>query len=1124
MAIYHCSMKPISRSSGRSAIAAIAYRTATVMVNERDGLVHDFSHKNGIEHSEIVLPDDIDASWAQDRSRLWNTAERSEIRKDARVAREFEIALPHEMTQDQQIGLTRSFAFDLANRYRAAVDFAVHKPGDKRDIRNVHAHVVMTTRTVNEHGLGEKTMFERENKWLLEHGLPTSHMQLRDIRQSWEHHANRHLSRLGLDVRIDHRSHQEQGLQIEPTEHVGVFASQMGRRGLVVSRARIDDKAARRNANLIREEPEQVLSLITSQKSVFDRDDVARTLHRCIGDTQTFQNALAVVMASPALIGLRPESNQGGARYSTREMVAIERSIVANATSMSNCHYHGVHQQHVDRAIRQQDIAVRTRTMASSATEVGPDDAAFREAQKANSEPGLSKEPIAAIHHITGSQQIAAVIASAGAGKSTMLAAARRAWSAQGYRVHGAALVGKVAKSLEESSGIASRTLASWEDNWQAGRDKLGKGDILVIDEAGMLASRQLAGFVAEVAACGAKLVLIGDHEQPRAIRAGSPFHAVTEQVGAVQLTELHRQRASWQRDASAAFATHRTEEGLAAYADQGAIHFEGKRDEALAALVRDYLVDRKTHPSASRIALAHRRADVKMINAAIRQSLQQGGQLASGDEEHPGLGSERIYQTNDGERRIARGDRIVFLENKREFGVKNGMFGTVTGLTPNRLQIHIDETEWRSAHIISIPVNRYHAFDHAYATTIHKSQGTTFDRVFVMASNTMDRHLAYVSMTRHHESVQLYAGRDELTDMQALSTSMSRSRTKDTPLDYCYVFAQRRGLENNVDTRVEITLNIASDRRQTNATDQHIGHARDSQVAQHTTLDERAHIVEDPPFCDSVERPPEGPSVQEQSSIRTVEPLIPAIITWPQSIEDTAREKARADLERVMEGAYCVCRKIYVNPSSAMAKLTTAIIDQKFDHQLLVRTVAEQPEQFGELKGKAGIMRENKERRAARRSAIGFSNHIAYASDTWTLCLEEERRSEIWNREKQDSVEVPGLTPQSEAILRQFDMLAAIERQSFIVQLSSTAMGRQAIDEAKNIARALERRLGRHDLSKLSNETLCMGPDHTLPNGFITLNRIKDIARLVDQVQRAEQSHRYELQRANDMEQDLRL
>lgn len=737
-------MKPISRAKGRSAVASMAYRAGEKLTNERDGITHDYTHKRGVEHAEIVLPDGISADWARDRSTLWNAAEFSEKRKDARVAREFEIALPHELTPEQRFEATRDFAQELANRYGAAVDFAIHSPHDASDVRNHHAHVMMTTRQVTEDGLGEKTYLERENKWLLANDLPTTDMQLRDLRQRWEGVANEHLARAGLDIRIDHRSHMERGLEIEPTEHMGVHATQMERRGLDVSRTRLDEDAAKRNAELIREKPEQVLTLITGEKSVFDRRDVARTLHRYINDDpQAFQNAFATVMASPALVELQAERADPAtgevelARYSTREMVEIESGMVESAQRMHAAQSHGVDRRHVDRAIGAQDAAIQKSAGDPSA--------------------GLSAEQRGAIEHITGPERIAAVVGFAGAGKSTMLAAAREAWEAEGYQVHGAALSGKAAEGLEESSGIQSRTLASWSRGWDNDRHQLGRGDVFVIDEAGMVGSRQLARFVGEAEARGAKIVLVGDHEQLQAIGAGAPFRAITEEIGHAELSEIRRQRVDWQREASVDFATHRTAEGLAAYRDHGAISFAESGEDARGQIVRDYLADRDERPDGTRVAMAHRRADVRAINDAIRTELQERGDLARGED-----AGALTFQTNDSSREFAPGDRIVFLENNRDLGVKNGMLGTVEHVEADRIVAQLDG---RGGESVSVPMGDYQAIDHGYATTIHKNQGATVDRAYVMASGTMDRHLTYVAMTRHRDGVQLYAAQDEFTN-----------------------------------------------------------------------------------------------------------------------------------------------------------------------------------------------------------------------------------------------------------------------------------------------------------------------------------------------------------------------
>jgi Ti-type conjugative transfer relaxase TraA len=765
MAIYHLAMKPISRSGGRSAVASAAYRACQKLTNERDGLTHDFTRKDGLEYAEIVIPKDSDADWARDRSTLWNMAEAAEKRKDARVAREIEIALPHELTGEQRVALTREFAQGLADKYGVAVDFAIHSPDAKMDVRNTHAHMMLTTRAVARDGLGAKTDLELENKKLIALGLPTSHDQLRDIRLDWEERANRHLALAGHDIRIDHRSHRDCGLEIEPTQHIGVHASQMERRGKVVDRHRQDEDSARYNAKLIREKPEQALALITNEKSVFDRTDVARTLHRYIPDPDDFQAAFAKAMASPALVELCPERrDESGrtlesAKYSTKDMIAVERQMADSADRMAESHAFGVSRRHVERAIEARSF--------------------------------LADEQREAIRHVTGPERISSVVGMAGAGKSTMLDAAREAWEAEGYRVHGAALAGKAAEGLEESSGIASRTLASWERGWERGYDRLGPKDVLVVDEAGMVGSRQLSRVIAEADRAGAKIALVGDPEQLQPIGPGAAFRAVAERTGFVELGEIRRQRVDWQREASRAFAGNRTHEGLSAYATHGHVQFADDIAAARQAIVKDAIADMDARAEGSRLVLAHRRVDVAELNEAIRAVRRDRGELQK----------EHSYQTTEGERAFAKGDRLLFRENNRDLGVKNGMLGTVERAEPGRLEIKLDTAKGPgTGRSVSVSMADYAAVDHGYATTIHKAQGATVDRSFVLASGSMDRHLTYVGMTRHRDQVTLYAGRDESKDVAALSSRLSRAGLKETTLDYDRAaFAERRGVERAI-------------------------------------------------------------------------------------------------------------------------------------------------------------------------------------------------------------------------------------------------------------------------------------------------------------------------------------
>ena len=770
MAIYHLTMKPIARSSGRSAVAASAYRSGEDLVNERDGQRHDFTRRGGVDHTEIVVPSKAtDAAWARDRSSLWNAAESAERRKDARVAREIEVSLPHELSFEQRLALTRQFAQGLAERFGVAVDFAIHAPHAPTDERNHHAHLMLTTRRIEKDGLGEKSELEWENQKLVARGLPTTHEQLRGLRLEWEESVNLHLARAGLDLRVDHRSHAAQGMAVEPTQHQGVHAAQMQRRGKAVSRERLVPEVNWRNAQAIQKNPEQVLSLVTNEKSVFDRHDVARALHRLVDDPAAFQSALIRIMASKELVELQPERRDGHgvvepARYSTREMVALERDM-ARAT---------------DRLLAGRGAGVPAHRVQTALS----------------NRAALSAEQREAVLHVTGDARIAAVVGLAGAGKSTMLAAAREAWEAGGYRVHGAALAGKAAEGLQASSAIASRTLASWQISWARGFDTLNAKDVLVIDEAGMVGSRQLAAFVKAAEQAGAKVVLVGDAEQLQPIGAGAAFRAVAERTGFAALEGVRRQSQEWQRDASRDFGQHRTAQGLAAYAAHGDIRLEASGEEARAAIVREVLADRDARPEGSRLVLAHRRVDVQALNQGIRAARQARGELAD----------EVAYSTSEGVRRFAPGDRILFRQNDRALGVKNGVMGTVALVEGHaqgkgRLDVRLDSEQGEGkGKAVTVDVSVYDALDHGYATTIHKAQGATVDRSWVLASSSMDRHLTYVAMTRHRQEARLYAGRDEFKNEAVLSERLSRGGAKETTLDYDNAqararFAQRRGL-----------------------------------------------------------------------------------------------------------------------------------------------------------------------------------------------------------------------------------------------------------------------------------------------------------------------------------------
>jgi hypothetical protein len=241
MANYHLNVKIISRGKGQSAIAAAAYRSGERLRDEQaDQQKFYRSRAERIQSTEIMAPKDA-PEWVWDRGQLWNHAERAENRKDAQLAREFEISLPHEMTQEQREWLAKDFAREQFVRKGYVVDMAFHAPDKDGDQRNFHVHMMVTMRPLGDGPEGFARTLDRSLN---------SNEQLGVWREQWAHLANRHLERHGYEERIDHRSHKARGIDREPTIHLGYAANEMAARG--AQSDRMDELRAILSRNEIR--------------------------------------------------------------------------------------------------------------------------------------------------------------------------------------------------------------------------------------------------------------------------------------------------------------------------------------------------------------------------------------------------------------------------------------------------------------------------------------------------------------------------------------------------------------------------------------------------------------------------------------------------------------------------------------------------------------------------------------------------------------------------------------------------------------------------------------------------------------------------------------------------------
>ena len=639
------------------------------------------------------------------------------------------------MDQAQGIDLARDFVRrEMVDRGMVA-DLNVHWDIGPDGLAKPHAHVMLSMPEVGEDGFGAKARGWNRTE-LVEHW-----------REAWADHVNERLARLDIDARIDHRRLDAQGIDLEPQNKIGPAAGRRADEGLEAERLDEHHEIARANGERIIAEPRIAFDAITKQQATFTRRDLAMFIHRHSDGKEQFDRAMGAVQASPELVALG-QDGRGQDRFTSREMIAVEDRLHRAAAVMAERRAHRVSELDQRRAL----------TRAEQRGLI------------------LSGEQKAAFEHVTAPHDQGVVVGYAGTGKSALLGVAPEAWEGAGYRVQGLALSGIAAENLEGGSGIASRTVASLEHQWAKDRELLDVRDVLVIDEAGMIGSRQMERLLSAAEKAGAKVVLVGDPEQLQAIEAGAAFRSIAERHSHVEITQVRRQHEDWQRDATRQLATGRTGEALASYEARDMVHAAETRHQAREDLVERWDRDRLAEPGESRIILTHTNDEVRDLNLTARDRLRQAG----------ALGEDVTVKAERGERVFAAGDRLMFLKNDRGLGVKNGMLGEIEQVSPTHMTVRLD-----AGRSVAFDLKDYVQFDHGYAATIHKSQGVTVDRTHVLATPGMDRHGAYVALSRHRDSVQLHYGRDEFEDLGKLTRVLSRERAKDMASD----FAERRDI-----------------------------------------------------------------------------------------------------------------------------------------------------------------------------------------------------------------------------------------------------------------------------------------------------------------------------------------
>lgn len=1037
MAITHFTPQLIGRGNGRSAVLSAAYRHCARMELEAEARTVDYSNKRGLAHEEFLLPPDA-PDWARklvaDRSvagaaeAFWNRVEAFEKRSDAQFAKEFIVALPVELTRGQNIALFRQFVFEAVLARGQLADWVYHdEPG------NPHVHLMSTLRPLTQAGFGGKKVatvgadgqpVRNESGKILYRLWAGEKPEFLAQRQMWLDLQNQHLALAGLDIRVDGRSYAERGIDVEPTTHIGVAARAIQRKSAdrgtpsQLDRLKLFEDKRRLNAKLIERRPETALDIVSREKSVFDERDVAKILHRYVDDAGTFQTLMARILQSPDCLRLEGETVDFAtgevlrARFTTRELIKLEAEMVSRASFLT----------------RQTGFGVREEVLAGVFMRHGH----------------LSEEQRVAVEQASGAERIAVIVGRAGAGKTTMMKAAREAWEAAGYRVVGAALAGKAAEGLEKEASIASRTLASWELLWQQGRERLDDRTVFVVDEAGMVASRQMASFVEAVTVAGAKLVLIGDPDQLQPIEAGAAFRAIVDRVGYAELETIYRQKQDWMRTASLDLARGRIETALASYASQGRVLGFELKSEAITDLIEDW--NREYDPEKTTLILAHLRRDVRTLNEMARSKLVARGMVGAGHR----------FETEDGPRHFAVGDQIVFLRNETSLGVKNGMIGKVVEAAPRRIVAEIGEGDHRRR--VEIEQRFYRNLDHGYATTIHKSQGATVDRVKVLATLSLDRHLTYVAMTRHRDDVGLYYGRRSFAIAGGLAAVLAKRNAKETTLDYAagrfyrqaLNFANGRGLRFVAVARTLIKDRLDWTLRQK----QRLGDLG----RQLRALGARLGLVDDP-------------QTRSPQAMRKAEPMVKGISTFALSLTDATEQKLLADpsVIKQWEEVSVRLRLIYADPEAAFRAMSfaTLLADPAVAAERLGKLVRE-PTAFGVLRGGDGLLAGRADREDRRTAEV---NVPALRRDVERYVrLREAAMSKLLADEQtlrhRVSIDIPALSPSAGQVLEK--VRDAIDRNDLQAALGFALADRMVKAEIDAFNKAVGERFG--DRTLLTN------------------------------------------------------
>jgi Ti-type conjugative transfer relaxase TraA len=730
MAIAFAHVSIHTRAKGHSAIAASSYRSGTKIYDARTGISYDFSNRHDVVFSTLLLPQDASSEFSN-REFLWNQVELAEKRKDAQLCKDVVLALPKELDLTLQIELTKQFAQTYFVDDGLAADIAIHDHGDG----NPHAHILIPTRRLEKH---------RFSKYKARDLNPVFHNKFIVKKEywgeQWRSFQNAFFMAHGLDVSVDFN-------HIISERHTGRKKDQR------VSYLQEENQLIHAARAALALNSETFIEQISETHSVFTRRDIERLVFKTFKNTDhriDSSQIVAKILEHQEVIQLGC-NERGIESYTTRQQYRNEGKLLEHVERLNNRKTHVLYQNFGNEIAQYQ----------------------------------LNEEQTEALRFVSQGRDISVLIGRPGVGKSYLLKPLKECYESSGYIVLGASLSGKVAKTLEVETGISVSTIASLTYRLKTEKLCLTKNHVLIIDEAGMVDFTNLAYLLKTVKEAGAKIILVGDPDQLKPIHKGEIFRGIAARTGYFELGNIRRQQDDGDRKASLALAQGQIKDAVKHYAKKDAIQFFDGYEETANVMVQTWQKDLTATSMKQHVMLAFTCAAVETLNTKGREvAIGKGLVMEGGFEYYSKNSSTKILLSN--------GERILFRQNNKALGVRNGDLATVSDINAHAFTAILDSGEK-----VAIPKN-YPSIDYGYALTIHKSQGMTVKHASVFIDSTYwDRHLSFVALTRHKETLKIYANRDIHSDLNALTQTLSRSSTKDNVIDWPLDFAIRAGFDS---------------------------------------------------------------------------------------------------------------------------------------------------------------------------------------------------------------------------------------------------------------------------------------------------------------------------------------